>query len=159
LRNLAKQVETRMANAAYLSARLLDISGIRPLAVDSRTTAHSHHLYILRYDEPGIGVPRERFVEALVREGVPASSGYAFPLYKNPMFLRKRFINGSFPLGTAHHKDLDYASFEARCPVSERACRYEAIWLPHALFLGNKADMDDIVQAIAKVLQHKNSLT
>jgi dTDP-4-amino-4,6-dideoxygalactose transaminase len=154
LRSLAQQVQTRMANARYLSSLLVKIPGILPLATDSRTTAHSHHLYILRYDEAAIGLPRNRFIEALVAEGVPASAGYAFPLYRNPMFLNKKFINGSFPLNTAYHEDLDYASFESRCPVSERACMHEAVWLPHALFLGTSEDMDDIAEAIAKVLRH-----
>lgn len=159
LRGLTEQVETRMANAKYLSSRLANVPGIRPLVVDSRTTAHSHHLYIVRYDEPAIGVSRDRFVEALASEGVPAMGGYTFPLCKNPMFLAKRFINGSFPLGTPYHEDLDYASFADRCPVSERACRYEAIWLPHALFLGTTEDMDDIAEALAKVLRNKDTLS
>ena len=157
LRSLAQQVQTRMANAKYLTSLLTQIPGVLPLATDSRTTANSHHLYIFRYDETGIGIPRDRFVEALVAEGVPASTGYAFPLYKNPMFLNKQFINGSFPLNTAYHADVDYAAFETCCPISERACRQEAVWLPHHIFLGTSEDMDDIAEAIAKVLRHLSS--
>ena len=154
LQSLAQQVQTHMTNARYLSSLLEKIPGIFPLVSDSRTTAHSRHLYIFRYDEAAVGLPRSRFIEALAAEGVPASSGYAFPLYKNPMFLHKQFINGSFPLNTAYHEDLDYAAFESRCPVAERACRQEAVWLPHALFLGTSGDMDDIAEAVAKVLRH-----
>ena len=52
---------------------------------------------------------------ALAAEGIPAFSGYTFPLYRNPMFLKKRFINGAFPLGTAYHEDIDYRRFAAQC--------------------------------------------
>lgn len=158
LRSLDAQLQTRMANAQYLTELLAKLPGIRPLAVDPRTTAHSYHIYIFRYDEAVVGVPRQRFVEALAREGVPAFGGYPFPLYRNPMFLEKRFINGSFPLGTAYHEDVDYAACESRCPVSERACQREAIWLPHAMLLGSRSDMDDVAEAVAKVLRHKDQL-
>ena len=158
LRDLDRQVRLRMENAQYLSGLLQGIEGVRPLRVDPRVTAHSNHIYMFRYDEPAAGVPRELFIRALAAEGIPASGGYAFPLYKNPMFLHKRFINGSFPLGTAYHDDLDYASFEGRCPVSERACRFEAVWLPQGMFLGTRKDMDDVAEAVGKVLAHKDEL-
>ena len=67
----------------------------------------------------------------------------------------ERFINGSFPLGTEYHEDLDYAQFAEKCPVSERACTSEAVWLTQNLLLGTEKDMDDIVDAIAKVLGHR----
>ena len=38
-------------------------------------------------------------------------SGSTFPLHANPMFLRKEFINGAFPLGTPYHEDVDFAAF------------------------------------------------
>ena len=74
------------------------------------------------------------------------------------MFLEKRFINGSFPLGTTYHADLDYNRFAELCPVSERACTSEAVWLAQNLFLGDEGDMDDIVRAVRKVLAHKDAL-
>jgi len=141
-----------MNNAKYLSKKLAEIEGIRPLAWDQRTNVNGCHIYIFRYDEKTTGLKREAFIRALVAEGIPAFSGYTFPLYKNPMFLNKKFINGSFPLGTAYHADLDYASFEEKCPVTERACNSEAVWLPQNILLGTREDMDDVVKAVRKVL-------
>jgi len=158
LARLDAQIRHRQNMARYLSARLRDLEGISPLVQDERTTLHGYHIYMFRYDEPSIGLPRARFIEALTAEGVPAFSGYTFPLYKNPMFLQKRFINGPFPLGSAYHEDMDYASFEERCPVAERACRYEAVWLPQNIFLGSEEDMDDVVRAVEKVLENKKEL-
>lgn len=158
LRRLDEQVRHRERMAHHLTAKLDKIGGISPLVQDPRVTRNGFHIYMFRYDEPSIGLPRAKFIEALVAEGIPAFGGYAYPLYRNPMFLEKRFINGSFPLGTAYHEDIDYASFAARCPVSERACAYEAVWLPQNCFLGSEGDMDDIAAAIEKVLNNKGEL-
>jgi dTDP-4-amino-4,6-dideoxygalactose transaminase len=159
LRRLDEQNRLRMKNAKSLSGKLGEIDGIRPLVQDSRTTVHGYHIYMFRYDEPKIGLKRDTFIRALVAEGIPASGGYAFPLYKNPMFMEKRFINEGFPLGTKYHRDLDYGTFAAKCPVAERACQYEAIWLPQSMFLGTEEDMDDVVRAVRKVLENKGQLS
>ncbi|MFA5865731.1 MAG: DegT/DnrJ/EryC1/StrS family aminotransferase [Phycisphaerae bacterium] len=158
LQRLDEQTLHRGEMGEYLNKRLCKIDGIRPLIHDSRTTRHGYHIYMFRYDEPVIGLPRRNFIDALVAEGIPALGGYTFPLYRNPMFLNKKFINGSFPLGTAYHEDLDYAAFADKCPVSERACAAEAVWLPQNVFLGTKDDMDDIATAVKKVLDHKGEL-
>jgi len=152
LGRLDEQVRLRMRNANYLSEQLTRIDAIRPLVQDPRTNVHGYHIYMFRYDAKVTGLDRELFVEKLGAEGIPAFGGYTFPLYKNPMFLEKRFINGSFPLGTPYHEDIDYASFEATCPVAERACTSEAVWLPQNMFLGTEQDMDDVVTAVRKVL-------
>lgn len=158
LERLDEQIRHRERMAHYLSAGLCGIGGVFPTVQDRRATLHGYHIYMLRYDEQSNDLSRKKFVEALVAEGIPAFSGYTFPLYKNPMFLEKRFINGSFPLGTRYHDDIDYAAFEEKCPVAERACRYEAVWLPQNVFLGTEEDMDDITFAIRKVLENKHEL-
>lgn len=158
LSRLDEQVAHREKTACYLSQKLEAVQGVRPLVQDERTTRHGYHIYMFRYDEKDTGMARETFLQALNAEGIPAFSGYTFPLYRNPMFLEKRFINGAFPLGTEYHADMDYAACEAKCPVTERACRGEAVWLPQNVFLGDEQDMDDIVQAVKKILAHKDVL-
>lgn len=158
LRRLAGHNQLRMQNANYLSRKLEQLEGIRPLAQDPRATIHGYHIYMFRYDEKATGLKRDVFIRALAAEGIPAFSGYTFPLYQNPMFLKKRFINGSFPLGTKYHKDINYAAFAKKCPVSERACKGEAVWLAQNIFLGTEQDMADIANAVKKVLAHKNEL-
>lgn len=156
LSRLTEQTAHREQMGHYLSGRLQQVEGVRPLQLDQRTTRHGYHIYIFRYDEHVTGMPRDKFLAALEAEGIPTFGGYTFPLYKNPMFLNKNFINGSFPLGTQYHDDIDYASFEEKCPVSERACKSEAVWLAQNMFLGNESDMDDVVEAVKKVLVHKD---
>lgn len=159
LARLDRQNQTREKNAEYLSARLAAISGIRPLVKDPRVNVHGYHIYMFRYDEAALGLKRDRFIAALNAEGIPGFSGYTYPLYKTPMFLNKKFINGAFPLGTQYHDDLDYAAFAEKCPVAELACRSEAVWLAQNLFLGTEADMDDIAAAVEKVLKNKREIS
>ena len=153
LKRLDSQNMCRTENAEYLSACLREIDGIQPLKRDVRTTKMGYHVYMFKYFEGITGLSRSRFIEALEAEGIPAFSGYTFPLYKNPMFLNKQFINGSFPLGTEYHDDIDYAKFAETCPVAEKACSGEAVWLPQNIFLGERRDMDDVVEAVVKVLK------
>lgn len=158
IQRLEEQNRHREAMAKHLSKNLEQIGGLSPLVQSPDTTMHGYHIYMFRYDEGTTGLPRAKFLEALATEGIPAFSGYTFPLYKNPMFLDKKFINGQFPLGTIYHDDIDYASFEEKCPVSERACRSEAVWLPQNVLLGSERDTDDIAEAIRKVLDNKNEI-
>ena len=44
------------------------------------------------------------------------------------------------------------------CPESEKAAYREAIWFPHQIFLGPRADIDAIVEAMHKVLKNIESL-
>ena len=137
LRRLAEQTERRQRNALYLNERLKAIPGIHPLEVPEYATRHSYHIYLFRFDEAEFGITRADFLQALSAEGIPASSGYAHPLYRNPLFQDPSL-------------DFDYKEFIALCPNSERACK-EMVWLEHRLLLGDRVDMEDIAQAILKI--------
>jgi dTDP-4-amino-4,6-dideoxygalactose transaminase len=160
LTRLEEQNKKRRENASYLTKRLLEIGGLDPVVIDPRGRIYSVHIFIIRYNPVEFkGLSREKLIVAINAEGVPAFSGYTHPLYKNPMFLGKKFYNNGCPISCSlYGKNLDYRSFEEKCPVSERACSYEAIWLEHRLFLGNKKDMDDIAEAFIKVKQNLEEL-
>lgn len=103
---------------------------------------------MLRYDPAAWqGLPRERFLEALGAEGVPASPGYSFLNFENPVFQQLDLT-----------ASLDYKGYAERCPNAVRACRREAVWLVHPLFLGDTGHVDMIVDAIAKVKEHCGEL-
>ncbi len=159
LKRLDEQNRTRRENAAYLTKLLKEIDGIEPVKIDRRGEKYSVHIFILRYDPHAFnGLPRSIMIEAVNAEGIPAFSGYAHPIYKNPMYLNRNFAGSSFPLGTSFHEDIDYRTFEEKCPVAERACNYEAVWLEQRLFLGSKQDMDDIAEAFRKVKENVGDL-
>ncbi len=132
-------MQRRMENARRLYAFLEEIDGLDAMRWDPRCEAHAHHLFMMRYRAEAFGgLPRERFVEALCAEGVPCSTGYAIPLYKQP------------PL------DERYARIMP-CPVAEQACE-EAIWLTQNLLLAEPAEMDDIARAVIKVREQAHAL-
>jgi dTDP-4-amino-4,6-dideoxygalactose transaminase len=153
LKRLEKQNSKRRENAANLSAQLSRIPGIQTIRVPDYATRHSYHLYVFRLNEREFGVSRANFLAALAKEGVPCSGGYAYPVYKNPMFLNPDFYVHNCPLTCGHYDGkVDYAAFEVLCPDAERVCS-EAVWLEHRLLLAERADMGDIARAISKIYE------
>jgi dTDP-4-amino-4,6-dideoxygalactose transaminase len=161
LERLEEQLARRMHNGQLLNALLAEIEGIAPLVIRPTTTRHAFHLYILRYHPDAFaGLSKQRFVQALQAEGITgAFGGYTTPLYANPMFLNKEFLGGPFPVDVFEHGcRLDYAEFPTRCPVAERACSEEAVWLPQSMLLADEEAMHDIARAIRKVQAHASAL-
>lgn len=152
LERLEAQTRRRDRNGRYLAARLAELPGLHPQARPAFCTRHSYHLFLLRLDAAEFGAPRAAVLRALQAEGIPCSAGYGFPLHHQPMFRHKAF--GPY-LPDAAAK-LDYA--RTHCPNSDRLCREEALWLEQSLFLGPRADMEDIARAFEKVHQHRAAL-
>ena len=97
-------------------------------------------------------------LEALNAEGVPATGGYSFPSFENPVF---RHVDLSSPRSAymvGRSSPIDYRSFAERCPNAVRACREEAVWLMHSLFLGDARHVDMILDAIVKIKESRKSL-
>jgi len=147
LRRVPAQTERRTANANYLTQQLDQFPGIKPMRVDERVTRHAYHLYIFRYHASEFGgLPRAQFIKAMNAEGITCSSGYV-PLYKERAFRNADVYSAAFKLAS-HAVDYDKVS----CPVCEKACAEEAVWLYQAWFIGeDHRDMDDIVAAIEKI--------
>jgi dTDP-4-amino-4,6-dideoxygalactose transaminase len=134
----------RQANGAFLNKHLRNIPGVCVTQEDPRITRRAYHLYTVRVDAQTMGLSRDRFVKALTAEGVPVSSGYLRPLYKNAVFQNLRSMRANPGLA------LDYKSVS--CPACERACD-ETVWLFHTLLLADESAMRDIVNAIEKVVE------
>ena len=154
LDRLDEQTGRRQANAAYLAAQLRQVPGIRASPRRPYATRHSYHLFMIRYDAGVCGAPRAVFVEALRAEGIPVDQGYTVPLHRQPLFRDLRF--GPYTGYRQSRPDLDYS--RASCPVTERACAGEILWLPQWALLGSKDDMDDIAAACRKVYEHRDEL-
>jgi dTDP-4-amino-4,6-dideoxygalactose transaminase len=137
LERLPDQMAVRAENARYLTQELSKIDGIATLPDDPRVTSHGNHVFMFRHRSAGFGEHTlAEFVAALSAEGIQCMTGYA-PLYRSPAIIHamtRRF-------GAAPQPD---------CPVTERLCQ-ETVWIPQNVLLGSRADMDSIVEAIAKI--------
>jgi dTDP-4-amino-4,6-dideoxygalactose transaminase len=157
LTRLEAQTLKRQTNAAHLNQALNDIPGVALIQQDARVTRRSYHMYAFRFikNEWG-GVTREKFLEALKAEGIPASPGYPRPLYKNPLFLRKGTGAKFCPVACPYYgRPVDYS--EICCANTERLCE-EGCWIPHTALLAETRDMQDIATAMIKVWENRRHL-
>lgn len=152
---LEAQSKRRTENAMYLTSMLREIPGIAPARQHAGTTRSSYHLYMFRYDAAAFsGLPREKFLQALAAEGIPASGGYS-PLNTQP-FLRAalesrgyRRIFSESRLRQWHEQNL--------CPGNDRLCA-EAVWFTQNMLLGSRGDIEQIVEAVRKIRAHAGEL-
>jgi dTDP-4-amino-4,6-dideoxygalactose transaminase len=155
---LDAQNTRRAENAAFLDAEIGRIPGFTVRPTDSRVTRRAYHLYGFRYSAAEFGVHRDRLIEALKAEGIPAMPSYPHPVYRNPAI---RDLQSPKPADVPYWQPElpDTTSFrDVYCPNAERLCSDEAFWFPHNVLLGDRADMQDIVDGIARVQANLDEL-
>jgi L-glutamine:scyllo-inosose aminotransferase len=144
LGRLPEQNARREKNLARFEAELAAIPGLRPLRRDPRITARAAYQVVLRYDRRAFAdVPRDHAILALRAEGIPCSGQFYTPLAEDPLFAPDPLTNLATRLGVRY----DPAAF----PNARRAAFEESLWLPHELFLGGNAEVDDLLAGLARV--------
>ncbi|UXH76107.1 DegT/DnrJ/EryC1/StrS family aminotransferase [Roseateles amylovorans] len=139
LARLAQQSERREANARLLSEVLAAESRVTVQGHTAHATQHPHYMYMLTLNPDDGRVPdRNRIVDCLIAEGIPAYRAYQ-ALYRIP----------SFWLAPA--PSTSQAQLIAECPVTEHIAA-QGIWIHHRALLGSVEDTLDIARAITKVL-------
>lgn len=145
LDRLEERAALREARARRLRAGLASLNGVRVQTVAADVERHSWYMAVMAIDEAAFGrVPRQRIVDALVAEGVPAYRMY-------PRIQDVPHFAGDFArLGG----DL------TRLPESPVSADLAAngIWLHHRLLLGEEALIDQTVEAFARILRHGEQL-
>ncbi len=136
-----EQSNIRDANGKFLTEQLNQIDGLK-VPRPGYVTRHGYHFISITYESESFkGLPFESLISALNSEGIPCCGGYS-PLYKDPIF--------KGPI--AHHpitRNLDYYS-NLYLPDTEELST-KTIWIFHTVLLGSKKDMEDIVEAFAKI--------
>jgi dTDP-4-amino-4,6-dideoxygalactose transaminase len=155
LGRLEEQTQRRAASARLLDERLGNLPGLRHLAPAPHMTRRSYHMYAFRVDEEALGISRNRFLEALRAEGVPASEGWYRPLYQNAVFQNAH-------LGPKHgiraplaDKGVDYS--RVSCPVCEQVCR-DAVWIPQNVLLADADQIERLADAIGIVVNSRDMI-
>jgi dTDP-4-amino-4,6-dideoxygalactose transaminase len=141
LERFDEQLKRRQENSEYLSKRLSEIEGVEPVKVPQRLTKHQPWPYAFKYDPKAFGgVPVWRFVEALKAEGVPAGRIDHPPLLETL---------GCAPPGKVIRR--------GRYTVAKTAVE-RLVTIPQHVFLADKSDMDDIVEAVLKIRKNARAL-
>ena len=158
LTRLESQVKHREAQIAHLEAGMKEIDGVEPLERDPRVTRFSFYYYPFRFvSEKFDGVRRDTFLAALGAEGVGCWTGHVQPLWQQPLFTEGHFGRTGCPVTCPFHGEkLDYS--KVHLPEAERIGANEACAFSHAMFLGPRADMDKVLDAMRKVRSHTDEL-
>jgi perosamine synthetase len=119
LRKLASRVESRQKIAAQLNAALSSLEGILVPKVSEGAT-HVYYVYGMVLDVDRLGVPRDRILEALRAEGIPALAGGYQNLHLLPLFRNKiAYGTKGFPWSSPYcDSKVQYGP--GLCPVAER---------------------------------------
>jgi dTDP-4-amino-4,6-dideoxygalactose transaminase len=149
LERLGDQTRRREEMTARLEEGLAGITGISRLARDPRITRQASYHYVFKFHPEAFpGVSRDAFVAALKAEGIPCDGRFYEAVYRSSLF---EFAADRFPAWAAGRREF-------HCPVAERAGYEESVWLPHQIFLGGTREVDDLVAAIAKVIDNIGEL-
>lgn len=147
--------EWRTRNADILSEELQGIPGLR-LPPSQRKSGGSAsdvpHFFVALHDAEAMGISRDVFVAALRAEGIPIGTGYARPIYANPLYLKRvAFGRDGYPwTGGGRNSDVSYAL--GQCPTCERLLGKEFLWFYHIAYPSTADDMRDIGTAVRKVV-------
>jgi len=145
LERMPGQNRRRLENARLLDQAIASLPGLSLIgSADPRAADRAYHLYCFRF-EPSGTVSKKSFCEALEAEGIPCAAGYPFPLYRQPLF-----ESVQSPPDQPVYSELNL-------PQAEQACR-EVVWFRQNALLGEEEDTRDIVRALEKVLEQKESL-
>jgi dTDP-4-amino-4,6-dideoxygalactose transaminase len=167
LRKLKGLVERRVKNAEYLSKGIGDLGGIAAPSVRHGCT-HDYYVQAFKYDEAATGVPRNKFIAAVKAElpvtegreteGVQVETGYAKPLYLQPMFQKLvAYGDKGCPFKCPWYAGkTDYR--KGLCPTAERLYEKELFLVDLSQPQMGKADLDDVISAFRKVYEARKEL-
>jgi dTDP-4-amino-4,6-dideoxygalactose transaminase len=141
--------DERIKLGTFLHNEINKISGFKHTKYDY--VKHVYWVFGMSYDEAEIGVSRNLFCDALRAEGIPCSSGYVQPLYLSPLYLERRAFAFKHYKGNAKYE-------KGICPVAELLYEKELINTMICRPPATITDMQDVVNAIHKIIENKNEL-
>lgn len=157
LKRHEEQNKHRDKNVAYLEKLLTEIDGISPTKKYDGQTRRAYYAYQMVYDKEHFsGLPKAKFMEALEAEGIPVKNGIDSNVHKDPAV--DAYLNLDSFKKIYSKERLEKYKKERQCPVNEHLSEEKGIALYHAVFLGPKNDMEDIVAAIVKIKKNADKL-
>jgi perosamine synthetase len=155
MKRVRSMLARRTENALYLTEKLQGVPGITlPPSPDFGERVYFY--YVIRLQPEVLGTDMLNFAVALAAEGVYninylSTTRWMIPQHLEPMFVNKAGYGGTkcpfeCPLYEGH---VEY--YKGLCPVAEKACE-EVFWLASVHPLLEKSDLDDVAEAVKKVV-------
>ena len=155
LSRLEELNQKRTANFAYLDRELGKLKGIETLSVYPKAKRGGFYGYRAIYHEEELGVPRERFIEALKAEGVNVSPCRYMICHLHPLYQGYNFHGKGCPYNCPHTKEYQSPG-EGSLPVTEDVYR-RLLALP--VFTDPPQGLlEQYVEAFRKVVENINQL-
>lgn len=145
----------REKHAAYLRAQLRTFPGMFVQENYPESNRQNYYCTGLRYDQDHFkGVPRAKVVRALEAEGVMAVNGYP-PLNKEP-YLEQSLNLRSFKTVFSEERLNNYRKKNV-LPQNDKLCE-TGLYLAQNMLIGEKSDVDDVLEAFNKVQRNAEML-
>ncbi len=164
IKSIPKYINTRFHLADYLNKRLSGLKGIRPPIVQPECT-HAYYLYPILFDTQVLEISREVFCAAVNKEFLSPKGweqtllvpGYVAPLYYAPVYQKKIAIgNKGFPFN--YNEGIVYDYSKGLCPIAEQMFEKTIITTPIVREPLTLEDMNDVANAIEKVITNVDQL-
>lgn len=147
----------RNENAAYLTSKLKDFPGVVPQKLYEGTKSGSFYLYAMSYHKEHFNnAERSKFLKALNAEGISLSGYIPNGLHKEPWV--DHILNLKVYQKMYSPARLKKYREEMSCPVCDKVCDEMLMLWASGPLLGEKSDMDDIINAIMKVYDNRDKL-
>jgi dTDP-4-amino-4,6-dideoxygalactose transaminase len=145
----------REKNAVYLKQQLAKVPGIMPQEFYPGTDRVSHYNYGLRFSKEHFnGISQEKFISVMNAEGIPVGSSSP-PLNTEP-YLERQLSGRGYQKIYSRERLARYREQNV-LPRNDELCATHLV-MPHEVLMGTKADVDDIVEAFAKVQRNAAKL-
>jgi dTDP-4-amino-4,6-dideoxygalactose transaminase len=155
LTRFEEQCQKREANARYLTELLSGIAGVQPAKMHEGCTRNTYYIFMAHYDSGQFtGLTRAKFLQALQQEGIPCGAG-SYRLSEEP-FLEKILNSRAYRQIYSEDRLRRYREM-IRCPVNKRLSD-EGLFFSQTCLLGSKRDVDQIVEAIARIQKFSSEI-
>ncbi len=145
----------RYANCGYFFNNLSKVGLLTPMQPDERVNKRQYYELLMKYDSlKAHDVHRDIFLKAVLAEGIELEGLFYHPLNCDPLF-QVRAEN--WPMIRDRYGDTINEK-NVNLPNSRKAAYTEGVWLHHQMMSGTKEDVDDVLNAIAKVSDNVDEL-
>lgn len=152
---LVQETARRRENADYLASLLREIPGAQPVRLPENSRA-VWHLFPFRYDSRQFnGLSRDRFMQALNAEGIPASSVYHEQYFDG--LLDEAIQSRGFKRLFSERRLKEYRDSFNELKGNKQVCD-TTVAVGQNLLLADRSGMEQIAEAVRKIHAHSGEL-